>query len=117
MFSTMDAGTTWKQLSTNLTAASLTAVSFTDARNGTVVGNGTILRTSDGGGSWISQWPVPFYTFNAVSFTEANRGTVVGANFTNNGSRDQGRILGTTDGGATWNLQYARARTKRSFLH
>jgi photosystem II stability/assembly factor-like uncharacterized protein len=80
---------------------------------GTVVGtDGAILRTTDGGATWVSQWPAYYYTFNGVSFTDANTGTVVGANYTSSppGSpfgTDSGRILRTTDGGANWKLQYA----------
>jgi photosystem II stability/assembly factor-like uncharacterized protein len=70
------------------------------------------LRTTDGGATWASQWPAYYYTFFAVSFSDTQTGTVVGANFTSSppGSpfgTDSGRIVRTTDGGATWKLQYA----------
>ena len=42
------------------TTVSLISVSFTDANTGTAVGpSGTILRTTDGGETWISQWDGP----------------------------------------------------------
>ncbi|MCH7516832.1 MAG: hypothetical protein IIB08_06895, partial [Bacteroidetes bacterium] len=38
------------------TTEQLDGVSFTDSDNGTAVGyNGTILRTTDGGTTWVSQ--------------------------------------------------------------
>ena len=55
------------------------AVCFTDANAGTIVGmSGTIVHTTDGGSTWITQ---PSGTTNwlfAVSFTDANIGTAVG---------------------------------------
>jgi photosystem II stability/assembly factor-like uncharacterized protein len=95
------------------TGRSLTAVTAIDANTATLVGDiGTILRTIDGGATWTSQWPDTFYEFNGVSFTDANTGTVVGANYLlTNGvppsGEGVGRILRTTDGGATWTLQVA----------
>jgi len=76
------------------TTDGLFGVYFTDANNGTVVGNsGLILRTSDGGQNWTPQTSGTTNQLRAVSFTDANTGTVVG---------DQGTILRTTDGGQSW---------------
>ncbi|MEK6756184.1 MAG: YCF48-related protein, partial [Bacteroidota bacterium] len=75
----------------------LRGVSFTDANTGTVVGwNGTILRTTDGGKTWMSQSSGTTNDLQDVSFTNANTGTAVG---------NSGTILHTTDGGATWTSQ------------
>jgi len=52
---------------------------------------GLILRTSDGGTNWISQW-VDMDPWS-VSFADINNGLVVG---------DEGIILRTTDGGEEW---------------
>jgi photosystem II stability/assembly factor-like uncharacterized protein len=79
-------------------------VSFTDANNGTAMGfswssfpsTGTILRTTDGGATWVAQDSGTTNTLNGVSFTDANTGTVVG------GGPSGGAILRTTDEGATW---------------
>ena len=72
----------------------LSGVSFTDANTGTAVGgNGAILRTTDGGITWVSQTSGTTENLNGVSFTDANTGTVVGSG---------GAILRTTDGGDTW---------------
>lgn len=76
---------------------SLYDASFTDANTGTVVGGGgTILRTTDGGTTWVRQKSGTANRLTGVSFTDASTGTVVG---------EEGTILRTTDGGATWMSQ------------
>ena len=78
------------------TIQSLLGVSYTDASTGTAVGRrGTILRTTDGGTTWVRHsigFSYP-YSLRDVSFTDANTGTAVGR---------RGTILRTTDGGDTW---------------
>ena len=72
----------------------LWGVSFTDANNGTAVGEvGTILRTTDGGDNWVSQTSGTTNHLSGVSFTDVNNRTAVGGN---------GTILRTTDGGDNW---------------
>src|SRR6266850_3796219 len=72
----------------------LYGVSFTDANTGTATGdNGTIIRTTDGGNTWVIQSSGTTNTLYGVSFTDVNNGTGVGAS---------GTILRTTDGGNTW---------------
>jgi hypothetical protein len=66
-------------------------VSFTDANTGTAVGDaGTIVRTTNGGTTWVAQTSGTGSFLFGVSFTDANTGTVVGG---------PGIILRTTDGG------------------
>src|SRR6266851_813998 len=75
----------------------LWAVSVFDSDNATVVGaSGTILRTTDGGATWMAQTSGTTNNLRGVSFVDANTGTAVGAGET---------ILRTTDGGATWTRQ------------
>jgi photosystem II stability/assembly factor-like uncharacterized protein len=82
------------------TGAYLFAVSFVDADTGTVVGgSGTILRTTDGGATWVEQDSGTTNGLHGVSFTDANIGTAVGQG---------GIILRTMDGGATWIAQDSR---------
>ena len=58
------------------TTSALLAVSFTDTNHGTAVAeNGVILRTTDGGASWLAQTSGTTNNLNAVSFTDANNGT------------------------------------------
>ena len=80
----------------------LYGVSFTDANTGTAVGyenpDGMILRTTDGGNSWVRQNsgigdPFAGMNFFGVHFVNSNIGTMVG---------QEGIILRTTDGGNNW---------------
>src|SRR6201989_3006333 len=84
----------------------LNAVSFTDANNGTAVGEGgTILRTTDGGAHWTIQtsgYEGSGLTFAGVSFTDANTGMAGGTNL----STDNAAVVRTTDGGSTWVTKY-----------
>lgn len=89
---TTDGGTTWAEQFSGTTSW-LYSVSFTDANNGSAVGErGTILRTTNGGATWTSQSSGLTILFS-VSFTDANNGTAVG---------DYGTILRTTNGGVTF---------------
>src|SRR5258708_17576822 len=58
---------------------------------------GTILRTTDGGVTWILQSSGTTNSLYGVSFADANTGTVVGRS---------GTILRTIDGGSTWTTQF-----------
>jgi photosystem II stability/assembly factor-like uncharacterized protein len=77
-----------------VTTRSSEDVSFSDADNGTAVGDvGVILRTTNGGSSWVSQNSGTATVLLGVWVTDANTGTAVG---------DFGTILKTTDGGNNW---------------
>src|SRR5256714_12120564 len=72
----------------------LYSVSFTSASTGTATGdNGTIVRTTDGGNSWVIQSSGTTNTLYGVSFTDINHGTAVGA---------AGTVVRTTNGGNNW---------------
>lgn len=67
---------------------------FTDANTGTVSGNsGTILRTINGGTTWVAQTSGTSENLEGVFFTNTNAGIIVG---------QSGTILKTTDGGTNW---------------
>ncbi len=69
-------------------------VDFADSLTGTAVGDaGTILRTTDGGQSWLLQHSGTNENLWAVHFTGPLAGTAVGTN---------GTILSTLDGGESW---------------
>ncbi len=69
----------------------LRAVHFVTATTGTAVGlGGTILRTIDGGSSWVYQTSGTTNDLWGVSFADATTGTAVGFD---------GTILRTTTGG------------------
>ena len=75
--------------------------SFVNANIGTAVGrDGTILRTIDGGVTWIIQLSGTKSALTDVSFANANVGTV---------TSDNGAVFETTDGGRSWR---ARSRKK-----
>lgn len=76
--------------------ATLTAVSFADARQGWAVGHdAAIVHTQDGGSSWSLQHfkPELRQPLLDVLFVDSRRGYAVGA---------FGLFLQTTDGGVTW---------------
>jgi photosystem II stability/assembly factor-like uncharacterized protein len=69
-------------------------VYFVNSNIGTVVGEeGIILRTTDGGQSWVPQSNGQASGLLGVYFTDTTNGTVVG---------NDGVILRTTDGGQNW---------------
>ena len=78
----------------------LNSVFFTDINIGYAVGDlGTILKTMDGGVSWVNQNSGTNETFYCINFPPTNTGLtgfVVGS---------WGTILKTEDGGATWTPQ------------
>jgi photosystem II stability/assembly factor-like uncharacterized protein len=103
---TADGGATW-MLQTSGTTHHLRGVSCVDANTCTAVGeSGTILHTTDGGATWTAQSSGTTDRLNGVSCPDTSTCTAVGGR--NDPSSPWGTfatILGTTDGGATWNLQ------------
>ncbi|MBL1214963.1 MAG: T9SS type A sorting domain-containing protein [Ignavibacteriae bacterium] len=86
-------------IQTSGTSVDLTDVYFSDANNGSAVGGSplTILRTTDGGNLWTTQFDNGTQlAFEGVYFSDANNGVVVGRN---------GLIYKTTDGGTNWELK------------
>ncbi len=107
---TTDGGQTWVAQVSG-TTEELRGVAFTDANTGTAVGDGNpnpfrpqfereavILRTTDGGQTWMKQDSGTTAPLRSVFFSDANTGTAVGVSAT---------ILRTTDGGTTWRKQDA----------
>ena len=91
-----DEGRNFRQARAVPTSATLTAVSFSDARNGWAVGHwGVILHTIDGGETWAlqrSDTSVDQPLF-AVHFSDAEHGVAAGL---------WSLLLVTADGGRTW---------------
>jgi photosystem II stability/assembly factor-like uncharacterized protein len=76
---------------------SLNCVRFVDENIGYAVGDmGTIIKTSDGGTTWITQNSGTLYHLFSVFFTDASTGYAVG---------EAGTIIKTTDGGLSWTCQ------------
>ncbi|HNG66405.1 MAG TPA: YCF48-related protein [Thauera aminoaromatica] len=91
-----DDGAHWRQAGKVPVDATLTAVSFADAREGWAVGHlGVILHSADGGETWSVQRidPVEDRPLFAVAFTDARNGVAVGL---------WSLMLRTRDGGRTW---------------
>ena len=91
-----DDGAHWRQAGKVPVDATLTAVSFADAREGWAVGHlGVILHSADGGEIWSVQRidPVEDRPLFAVAFTDARNGVAVGL---------WSLMLRTRDGGHTW---------------
>ena len=81
---------------------------FTSALAGVVVtGDGKIYQTADGGTTWALRYanPLPEQPLRQVLFTDARVGYAVGGSLQCGGTGcvpPGGRIVKTTDGGATW---------------
>ena len=72
----------------------LSSVYFTDSNTGWAVGeDGVIIKTSDGGISWVRQTSGTTEILQSIYFIESKTGWAVGL---------QGTIIKTTDGGETW---------------
>ncbi len=89
----------------------LFGLDFVNATTGWAVGDsGTIVKTIDGGFSWLPQNSGTFETFNAVNFINSTTGWAVGDN--------EGRIVKTTNGGASWSMEDSgHALTAIQFLN
>lgn len=78
------------------TSANLYSVDFFDGGTGIVVGaSGTVLKTTDGGGSWDLINTGYSNDFNAVRLIDSDRAIIGG---------DGGLILHSADGGTTWEV-------------
>jgi photosystem II stability/assembly factor-like uncharacterized protein len=75
------------------TTQQLEDISFIDSNNGLAVGNSTILRTTDGGSTWLL---VGAISLKGVTLMDAGIGYAVSG---------YGTILKTVDGGSNWLLQ------------
>jgi len=90
-----DDGASWRLASTD-SSATLTALSFADARTGLAAGHDmTLLRSADGGASWRTVFAAPEQQrpLLAVLFLDAARAIAVGA---------YGAYLESADGGRSW---------------
>ncbi|HAN37794.1 MAG TPA: hypothetical protein DCQ29_02740, partial [Chitinophagaceae bacterium] len=97
LWRTTDSGNTWVNQSggwPNIFQLSLNAVCFVDANNGWAVGsNGVVLRTSNGGSTWVQQASNTTTILRDVFFINSTTGWAIG---------DNGTIIRTSNGGATW---------------
>ncbi len=88
--------TSWYWLHPRPTGYSLYDVDYVDAYTAVAVGEGTILRSDDGGATWRQLRSPVSYGLKAISFADESNGLVVG---------DAGAVFRTTDGGESWVAQ------------
>lgn len=94
LLKTTDGGRTWKNKNFDQTVKTFTAISFIDADNGYVVGNGGLIyRTYDGGESWTKQESGLTSNLRDIAIITVNSAMIVGPN---------GVLLKTQNGGETW---------------
>src|SRR5207244_4588556 len=103
-----DGGTKWAQHGSG-TKTDLSVVDFVDQNTGWVCGSGCIggcggeiLKTTDGGNSWVSQIKTAS-PVTGISFVDSETGWAVGGNIS--GGAGAGILLKNNDGGATWTNQ------------
>jgi len=90
IFKSVDSGLTWIEKFNT----SGNSIYFFDQLNGWVSSNnGTLLKTSDGGESWIQMYCGINSNLNSIRFYNQNFGVCVG---------DGGVIISTSDGGESW---------------
>lgn len=93
----------------SLTTQLLRSVYFIDTDTGYAVGgSGVILKTINGGSSWIAQTSGTFSTLFSVTFITPQIGVCVGGN---------GQILRTENGGSTWFSQTNPATNNLLFVN
>jgi len=86
------------------TTVTLYRVQFLDVDNGYATGDaGTVLKTSNGGASWIDVSIPSTYPVSDLSFVTPLLGWVVTGD--PNNSMSTGSVWNTSDGGTTWNQQ------------
>jgi len=93
---TTDSGITWAVGESGCLVLYLRAVDFADANNGIAAGNGRMLKTTNGGASWILLPLDESNGFFDIHLKDVNIGIAVGYS---------GMIKKTTDGGLTWAAQ------------
>ena len=113
---TTDGGQNWTETileQPNMMVEALNAVHFINAEEGWTVGIdsaqlGIMFKTSDGGRNWEFLRLSAKQTPTTIFFADSNTGWMGGSTPSPDGDEDTGGpsdILGTTDGGRTWNSQ------------
>jgi len=104
---TTNAGETWDlQHYAGGTFFGLYEASFADENNVWAVGgtntHGVVIRSTDGGTSWMEQAFITRMTLSSICFTNSDSGWITGF---------RGEVYRTTDGGATWTASGAGSPT------
>jgi len=89
---TIDGGTSWNTPFISLTSQ-FTSMTFASDSIGFLVGDGgAVMKTTDAGNNWFSQFAQP-QLFYSIDFTDSLNGIIVG---------DEASIRITSNGGSTW---------------
>jgi photosystem II stability/assembly factor-like uncharacterized protein len=89
---------TWRKTNAPIASSRTDDIWFIDPRVGWAVNSdGSIIKTEDGGGTWVVQYSAPGVYLRSIAFANVNVGWV--GTLTRNR-----RLLRTTDGGATWSV-------------
>ncbi len=85
--------------------ACLRDIFFTSLKTGFAVGDrGAILRTDDGGESWVQQPSPTELSLRSITFLSPRQGWIAGCGTDESSGRSCGVVLGTQDGGQTWSV-------------
>jgi photosystem II stability/assembly factor-like uncharacterized protein len=98
-----DAGETWQRSFPDASRREILGSYFINSTTGIIVGGTSsfgslIMKTTDGGSTWVSKNPVTTNVLWDVEFYDASNGIACGAS---------GTIVKTTDGGETWTVAAA----------
>jgi len=96
IYRTTDAGATWTLMQSGQSTSNyITAIHFVDDQIGyaSCYGGGKVLKSVDGGQTWVSIAPVDLVFIRDLHFSDAMTGVAVG---------HAGHVIRTTDGGANW---------------
>lgn len=109
LFKTTDGGTHWRKQHIADKKSWIYGIHFFDETHGLAVGlreekpYAIFMKTNDGGQSWIDfRDKVPTAFYEPITFINAREGYVGGFNY----------ILHTSDGGSSWQVQYADTSSK-----
>jgi len=106
IYRTTNGGTSWTNISYPVYSVSMRGIYFLNNLTGWIAGDNfntisVLIKTTDGGNSWLSQNPGSFKKLKACYFVNSSSGWVVGSN-----ASGIGNILYTTNGGTSWTEQW-----------
>ena len=114
IYSTIDGGNAWESSPLGLGLASL---HFVNKDIGYVAGSGRIYKTINGGFTWDRIEPdIGNTIYQSILFIDENIGWASGYGIPSSGMFNS-RIIHTSDGGNSWELQYDQQEGGRTWLH
>jgi photosystem II stability/assembly factor-like uncharacterized protein len=81
---------------------------FLNQNSGWIVGESTLLKTSNGGSNWVSQVIPSLYTYGGIQFQSADTGWIAGSY--GDYLTSTGILLKTVNGGTSWTTIYNSIR-------